>query len=70
MVSYVRHSYQATSLFESDHKPQAKKHTNKMLKSLLDADPAMLEQLAYSAKLTKYEMKVICEITGFSLHLS
>lgn len=69
MVSYVRHSCQATSLFEGGHKLQAKNNTrwnstNKMLKSLLDADPAIIEQLDYSAKLTKYEMKVISEITA------
>ena len=69
MVSYVRYSCQATTLFEGGHKLQAKNDTrwnstNKMLKSLLDAGPARIEQLNYSAKLTKYEMKVISEITA------
>ena len=69
MVSFVRHSCRATSLFEGGRKLQAKNDsrwnsTNNMLKSLLDADPAIIEQLDYSAKLTKYEMKVISEKTA------
>ena len=38
--------------------------TNKMLKSLLDADPEIIEQLDYTAKLTNYEMKVISDVTA------
>ena len=38
--------------------------TNNMLKSLLNVDPQIMENLDYPAKLTKYEMKVISEITA------
>ena len=68
LVSYIRHSTLVTELFENDIKLQAKNETrwnsdNKMLKSILKADPANMEMLDYSGKLTKYEMKILEEIT-------
>ena len=35
-----------------------------MLKSLLNVDPRIIEELDYPSKLTKYEMKIISEITA------
>ena len=69
MVSFVRHSCKASSLFENHNKLQAKNDTrwnstNKMLKSLLNVDPRIIEELDYPSKLIKYEMKIISEITA------
>ena len=69
MVSFVRHSCKASSLFENHNKLQTKNDTrwnstNKMLKSLLNVDPRIIEELDYPSKLTKYEMKIISEITA------
>ena len=54
---------------QNHNKLQAKndtrwKSTNKMLKSLLNVDPRITEELDYPSKLTKYEIKIISEITA------
>lgn len=68
LVTHVRHSSLGTELFEGDTKFQARNDTrwssvNKMLKSVLQADPIKMEKLNYPGKLTKSELKIIAEIT-------
>ena len=59
MVSFVRHSCQATSLFEGGRKLQ-KKMTQDGTVQIRCSNHFWM----HSAKLTKYEMKVISEITA------
>ena len=58
----------ASDLFRNDVKLKAKNDTkwnrvNKMPKSILKADPANMESLDFSGKLSKYEIKFPEEVT-------
>ena len=68
LVSHIRHSALASDILEGECRPQAKNATrwnssNKMLRSLLNIDPAKLDQLDCPVKLSKYELNLIKEIT-------
>lgn len=68
LVSHIRHSALASDVLEGECRPQAKNATrwnssNKMLRSLLNINPAKLDQLDCPVKLTKYELNLIKEIT-------
>ena len=68
LVSHIRHSALASDILEGECRPQAKNATrwnssNKMLRSLLNIDPAKLDQLDCPVKLTKYELNLIKEVT-------
>ena len=68
LITHVRHSTLGTELFEGDLKLQQRNDTrwssvNRMLKSVLRADPVKMEKLKFPGKLTKSELRIISEIT-------
>jgi hypothetical protein len=67
LVSHVRQSTSATDLFDGCTKLQAANKTRwnsqlKMLRSVLKVPQDVLNSLAYSAKPTAYEMKLVSEL--------
>ena len=68
LVSFVRHSCLAIDILEGQPRLQARNETRwistyLMLKSILKVDTAKLDQLDCTNKLSKYELKVIKEVT-------